>query len=99
MKRTRTLAHALAFVAGAGVAALAVSGAAMAQDTVKIGVINAYSGQFTDPAAQLDAGIKLYMQLHGDTVAGKKIEIVRRDTGGIALDQAWSTWMSPATAS
>lgn len=64
--------------------ALAVATVAHAGDTIKIGVINAYSGQFADPAAQLDAGIKLYMQLHGDTVMGKKIEIIRKDTGGIA---------------
>ncbi|HSV23941.1 MAG TPA: ABC transporter substrate-binding protein [Xanthobacteraceae bacterium] len=55
---------------------------AHAQQTVKIGLIMTYSGQFTDPAAQMDNGIKLYMQQHGDVVAGKKIEIVRRDTGG-----------------
>ncbi|MDF1554809.1 MAG: ABC transporter substrate-binding protein, partial [Deferrisomatales bacterium] len=61
---------------------------AHAADVVKIGVVNAYSGQFADPAAQLDAGIKLYMQQHGDTVAGKKIEIIRKDTGGIAPDVA-----------
>src|SRR5262249_39415923 len=55
---------------------------ANAQQTVKIGLIMTYSGQYTDPAEQLDNGIKLYMQQHGDVVAGKKIEIVRRDTGG-----------------
>mgnify|MGYP003656272807 CR=1 FL=1 len=56
------------------ICALALSlagGAALAQETVKIGVINAYSGQFADPAAQLDAGIKLYMQIHGDAVLQK----------------------------
>ena len=57
---------------------------AQAADVVKIGIVNAYSGQFADPAAQLDAGIKLYMQQHGDMVAGKKIEIIRKDVGGIA---------------
>jgi branched-chain amino acid transport system substrate-binding protein len=55
---------------------------AIAQDAVKIGLIMTYSGQFTDPAAQMDNGIKLYMKQHGDTVAGKKIEIIRKDTGG-----------------
>ena len=53
-----------------------------AAGTVKIGVISAYSGQFADTAAQIDNGIKLYMKQHGDTVAGKKIEIIRKDTGG-----------------
>jgi branched-chain amino acid transport system substrate-binding protein len=61
---------------------------AHAADVVKIGVVNAYSGQFAHPAAQLDAGIKLYMQQHGDMVAGKKIEIIRKDVGGIAPDVA-----------
>ena len=69
-------------------ASIAFFGVTSAQETVKIGVINAYSGQFADPAAQLDAGIKLYMQLNGDTVAGKKIEIIRKDVGGIAPDVA-----------
>ena len=47
-----------------------------------------YSGQFADPATQIDNGIKLYMKQHGDTVAGKKIEFIRKDTGGIAPDVA-----------
>jgi branched-chain amino acid transport system substrate-binding protein len=59
-----------------------------AQDTIKIGVISAYSGQFADTAAQIDNGIKLYMKQHGDTVAGKKIEIIRKDTGGPNPDVA-----------
>src|SRR5262249_23526654 len=45
-----------------------------------------YSGQFADPSAQMDNGIKLYMKQYGDTVAGKKIELIRKDTGGIAPD-------------
>jgi len=69
------------------VAVLAVT-SAQAQQTIKIGVILAYSGQFADPSAQMDNGIKLYMKQYGDMVAGKKIELVRRDTGGIAPDIA-----------
>ena len=59
-----------------------------AQQTIKIGVILAYSGQFADPSAQMDNGIKLYMKQYGDTIAGKKIELIRKDTGGIAPDIA-----------
>ena len=47
-----------------------------------------YSGQFADTGNQLDNGIKLYMKQHGDTVAGKKIEFIRKDVGGIAPDVA-----------
>jgi branched-chain amino acid transport system substrate-binding protein len=59
------------------------AGAANAQETIKIGLIMPYSGQFADAATQMDNGIKLYMKQHGDTVAGKKIEIIRKDVGGI----------------
>ena len=59
-----------------------------AQQTIKIGLIMPYSGQFADTATQMDNAIKLYMKQHGDTVAGKKIEIIRKDTGGIAPDIA-----------
>jgi branched-chain amino acid transport system substrate-binding protein len=69
------------------IAILAVS-SAHAQGTVKIGLILPYSGQFADAATQLDNGIKLYMKRHGDSVAGRKIEILRKDTGGVAPDVA-----------
>ena len=70
------------------VAALTIAAAAQAQGPVKIGLIMEYSGQFADLGAQMDNGIKLYMKQHGDTVAGRKIELIRRDTGGIAPDIA-----------
>jgi branched-chain amino acid transport system substrate-binding protein len=59
-----------------------------AQQPIKIGLVLSSSGQFADAGAQLDNGIKTYMKMHGDTVAGRKIELVRRDTGGIAPDVA-----------
>src|SRR6478672_9971113 len=76
------------FAGAALFAAAMLPAGANAQDTIKIGVISAYSGQFADTAAQIDNGIKLYMKQHGDTVAGKKIEIIRKDTGGPNPDVA-----------
>jgi branched-chain amino acid transport system substrate-binding protein len=67
---------------------LGVSSASAQQPPVKIGVIMSYSGAFADTATQMDNGIKLYMSQHGDTVAGRKIELIRKDTGGIAPDVA-----------
>ena len=67
--------------------AVGISGA-QAQDTVKVGLILPYSGQFADAGIQIENGLKLYMSQHGDTVAGKKIEIIRKDVGGIAPDVA-----------
>jgi branched-chain amino acid transport system substrate-binding protein len=72
----------------AALALLASPHTALAQGTIKIGVILPFSGQFADFATQMDNGIKLYMKQNGDTVAGKKIEIVRKDTGGVAPDVA-----------
>jgi branched-chain amino acid transport system substrate-binding protein len=62
-------------------AILPVSG--HAEGTLKIGLILPYSGQFADAARQVDAGIKLYMKQHGDSAGGMKIEIIRKDVGGI----------------
>ncbi len=81
MKR-RLLVGVLAF------ATTVLASAGYAQDVVKIGIINPYSGQFADTAAQMDNAIKLYMKQHGDTVAGKKIELIRKDVGGVAPDIA-----------
>jgi branched-chain amino acid transport system substrate-binding protein len=75
-----------------GVASLAAAMSAIlsadAQETIKIGIILPFSGQFADVGAQLDNGIKLYMKQHGETVAGRKIEVIRKDVGGIAPDVA-----------
>src|SRR5258706_4737960 len=56
--------------------------------TVKIGLIMPYSGQFADAATQMDNAIRLYVKEQGDTVAGRKLEIIRRDRGGVAPDVA-----------
>jgi branched-chain amino acid transport system substrate-binding protein len=68
--------------------ALVAASPADAQPAVKIGLIMPYSGQFADTATQMDNAIKLYVKQKGDTVAGRKIELVRRDTGGVAPDVA-----------
>ena len=73
---------------GSIAAALAVASSANAQQTVRIGLIMPYSGQFADVATQMDNAIKLYVKQKGDTVAGKKLEFIRKDTGGIAPDVA-----------
>ncbi len=81
MQKIRTVLAGLAF-------GLLAASMAQAQGTIKIGVILPYSGQFADGATQLDNAIKLYVKQHGDMVAGKKLEFIRKDTGGIAPDVA-----------
>ncbi len=58
------------------------SAAALAEDTIKIGLIAPFSGPFADYGKQMEGGIKTYMKQHGDKVAGKKIELIIKDTTG-----------------
>lgn len=54
-----------------------------ARDTIKIGMIMPYSGQFADPTAQSEGGLKLYLKEHGNKLGGKNVEVIRKDVGGI----------------
>ena len=83
----RSFASILATGAAVLAAVTAATGA-QAQGTVKIGLIMPFSGQFADAATQMDNAIKLWVKQNGDTVAGKKLEFIRKDTGGIAPDVA-----------
>lgn len=55
---------------------------------IKIGVVMPMSGPFASHGKQLGNGIKLFMDQHGDTVAGDKIEIIVKDDTGIAPEVA-----------
>jgi branched-chain amino acid transport system substrate-binding protein len=61
-----------------------VSPAAFAQETVKIGLILPMTGPFASTGRQVHGAVKLYMQQHGTTVAGKKLELILKDDGGVA---------------
>ena len=53
---------------------------AMAQDnTFKIGLILPMTGQQASTGHQIEAAARLYMAQHGDTVAGKKIQLIVKD--------------------
>jgi branched-chain amino acid transport system substrate-binding protein len=56
---------------------------AAAQDAVRIGLILPMTGPQTSTGKQIDAAVKLYMQQHGTTVAGKKIEVLLKDDGAV----------------
>ncbi|HEX5213266.1 MAG TPA: ABC transporter substrate-binding protein [Pseudolabrys sp.] len=69
------------------VAALAIgafaAGGASAQDTVKIGLIVSMTGQQASTGKQIKAAVDLYMKEHGDSVAGKKIQVILRDSASV----------------
>ena len=74
----------------AGVVAVMASTAAVAtaEDTVKVGVVVEMSGPFAPYGHQITSGMRAYLKAHGDKVAGKRIELVVKDTTGPAPDLA-----------
>ena len=72
-----------------GMAATAAGGllarSAAAATPLKIGISIPLTGAgFNAVGRQLQAALKLYMQQRGDTVAGRKIELIIRDDSGVA---------------
>jgi branched-chain amino acid transport system substrate-binding protein len=59
--------------------AVAMVGGAAAQDTVKIGMVMPLTGTLATAGKQVVAGARLYMSQHGNTVAGKQIELIVKD--------------------
>ena len=62
-------------------ATLAATGA-LAQD-VKVGVVLPLTGGLAPVGKQVQAGIKLYIDKNGGSVAGKKIDLIVKDDGGV----------------
>ncbi len=66
-----------------GIAAAATlalfSSDALAQETVKIGLILPMTGQQASTGKQIDAAVRLYVAQKGNMVAGKKIEVILKD--------------------
>jgi branched-chain amino acid transport system substrate-binding protein len=75
---SRYIAIGMALAAGA----LASTGA-VAQDTVKIGLVMPLTGGLGPVGKQVTSAAKLYVQQHGATVAGKKIELIIKDDAGV----------------
>ncbi|MFO1414551.1 MAG: ABC transporter substrate-binding protein [Burkholderiales bacterium] len=67
-------------LAGALVA-VGLSTLALAADPVKIGLELPMSGPFAAYGKQIEHGVRLWLAQNGDTVAGRKIEIVVKDDG------------------
>ena len=70
----------LAAVAAAGL--FAVAGSAQAQEPIKVGAVLEVTGPFASLARQIEQGMRLYMAEKGDTVAGRKVELLIRDSTG-----------------
>jgi branched-chain amino acid transport system substrate-binding protein len=71
------------FASAALIAASLIPAAGQAQETVKVGLVIAMTGQQASTGKQIKAAVDLYMKEHGDTVAGKKIQIILRDSASV----------------
>ena len=71
-----------------GIAGAAAFGAlprfAYAADPVKIGLILPMTGPFASTGRQIAAACRFYMAKNGDTVAGRKVELILKDDTGLA---------------
>lgn len=55
---------------------------AQAQDVVKIGIVGPYTGPFAVAGQSFRHGVEAYMAMKGNTVGGRKVEILYRDSAG-----------------
>jgi branched-chain amino acid transport system substrate-binding protein len=68
------------FLIGIAASALvASSGAAGAQEVLKIGLIQSMTGAFNTGGKAVVNGALLYLKQHGDLVAGRKIQVIVKD--------------------
>jgi branched-chain amino acid transport system substrate-binding protein len=78
----------LSVLAATGVALLVTGAAGADAPPLKIGLVATLSGNFTQAGKTGDAAIAAFFKEHGDTVAGRKVIVIKRDDGGNAPDTA-----------
>jgi len=73
------------FIKAVGIAAVALSATHSIAETAtfKIGLILPMTGQQASTGRQIEAAARLYMAQNGDTVAGRKIELILKDDTSI----------------
>src|SRR5580700_9787245 len=80
MRVTRRVAVCLPLAAaGLSLAVFAAAAQNAAPETIKIGIVAPMTGTSAAVGREISAGANLYMAQHGNTVAGKKIELIVRD--------------------
>lgn len=75
-------------LAGALSASLFIGDGAQAAERLKIGLIASYTGPYADYGLQMDNGIALYLQQNGGKIAGRDVQIIKKDTGGPSPENA-----------
>jgi len=73
-------------IAAAMLSAGIVATSASAAEPLKVGLILPMSGPFASTGRQVDAAVKLFLQQNGTTVAGREVQIILKDDGGVSPD-------------
>ena len=55
---------------------------------IRIGIVYSFSGAGGVAGKEFDDTVAVFQKQHGDTIDGRKVEIIKRDDGGIAPDNA-----------
>ena len=66
-----------------GLALLFSANSGWAQEAFKIGLILPMTGQSASTGKQIEAAARLFIAQNGSTVAGRKIELIIKDDGGV----------------
>ena len=67
----------------AAASTLAAPAIVRAAEVVKIGMVTPLTGPFAPNGVEQVAGVQAYMREHGDTVAGRKIQLMIKDDGNV----------------
>jgi branched-chain amino acid transport system substrate-binding protein len=71
-------------VVAAAAAGMLTAPAFAAEAPLKIGLILPLTGSFASTGKQIEAACRLYIAKNGDTVAGRKVELIVKDDTGLA---------------
>lgn len=78
----------LAAVAGTAAAATVPTFALARVRPLRIGVIGSWTGPYAGGGRQFDAGMAVWLAAHNQHIAGRPVELLRRDVPGSAPEQA-----------
>ena len=70
-------------IVGIALAAATLAATSASAQDVKVGVVLPLTGGLAPVGKQVQAGIKMYMDKNGATVAGKKIDLIVKDDAGV----------------
>jgi branched-chain amino acid transport system substrate-binding protein len=81
-----TTTRRMTLAAGAALALRPAGAAAQAGEPFRIGLILPMTGPFASTGRQIDAAVKAWLRANPAPVAGRRIEVLLRDDGGVAPD-------------